>query len=362
MKTLPSFLASRPTPGRALLIALPLAVLAAPSGAEVLDRVAAVVNTDIVTLTEVEQRAAPVLDQVMREPPGQRRDSDHREALRHALDDLIGEKLMDAELKGLNVDVSDQEVDLAIEDVKKQNNIADPLAFEQALTGQGFTMTTYREFMKKQLAKVKLLNIKVKSKIKVSDDDVKAEYARMAKIESQDTEIHARHILIQVAANATPAEVEAAHQRALAVVKEAREGADFADLARRESQGPSAKDGGDLGWFRRGTMVAEFENAAFGLKKGEVSEPVRTKFGWHVIKVEDTRQAPPKPFDEVKDQLRDRLYRDQVEHQTEAYVAELRRNASVEVKIPELQHDEPKAEPKPLAPALTAPTAPGSTP
>jgi parvulin-like peptidyl-prolyl isomerase len=76
---------------------------------------------------------------------------------------------------------------------------------------------------------------------------------------------------------------------------------------------------------------------AFALKKGEVGEPVRTKFGWHVIQVEDTRQAAAKPFDDVKDQLRDKLYREAVDRQTSAYLSELKKNASIDIKMDELK-------------------------
>jgi peptidyl-prolyl cis-trans isomerase SurA len=322
------------------VIVLAVVLAAGLARAETADRVAAVVNNDVVTFSEVELRAAPMMDSINREPPGPKRDADRWNLLRRSFDDLVGEKLMDGELKGMNVDVSDQEVDLAIADVKKQNNINDDTAFNQALSSQGFTPESYREFMKKQLAKVKLLNIKVKSKIKINDEDVKAEYAREAHLDSQDKEIHARHILLQVPATATPEQVEEVHQKALEIARKARQGGDFAALARVSSEGPSAKDGGDLGWFKKGTMVPEFENVAFALKVGEVSDPVRTKFGWHIIKVEDQRAGAAQPFDEVKDRLRDRLYRDQIEHQTASYVSDLRKQAAVDVKVPELNPPE----------------------
>jgi peptidyl-prolyl cis-trans isomerase SurA len=311
-----------------------------PARAELLDRVAAVVNSDVITLAEVQQRAAPLLDAAAKEPIG-RREAAVQEAMRHSLDELIGEKLMDLELKSLSVDVTEGEVDLAVEDVKKNNNIPDQATFEQALAGQGFTLSSYKEFMRKQLAKVKLLQIKVKAKVKVSDEDVKAAYAQSSKLDSQDIEIHARHILVQVAATALEPEVETARAHAADLAKQARQpGADFVALAKATSQGPSAADGGDLGWFRRGTMVAEFENVAFRLKPGEVSDPVRTKFGFHVITVQETRKGQGKPFDEVKEQLRDRLYRESVERQTAAYISDLRRAAAIDVKIPELKMPE----------------------
>src|SRR6185295_7575117 len=103
--------------------------------------------------------------------------------------------------------------------------------------------------------------------------------------ESEDAEVHARHLLVQVSPKATPEQVEAARVKAVGLAAEARKsGVDFVELAKKKSEGPSASDGGDLGFFRRGVMVPEFERAAFGLPVGGISDPIRTKFGWHVIK------------------------------------------------------------------------------
>ena len=312
-----------------------LAVALAPSArAELVDRVAAVVNSDLIVLSEVEQRAAPELARANGEKDPVKRGEVRAEILKAALDQLIGEKLLEGQLKELNLDVSEAEVDLGIDDVRKQNNI-DAEQFEKLLAGEGYTLASYRAFMKKQLAKIKLINLKVRSKVKLADEDVKAEYARYVKLATGDDEVHARHILVQVTPKATAAEVEAARVKAVKLAEEARKpGVDFAELAKKKSEGPSAADGGDLGFFRHGVMVAEFEKAAFALPTGGVSDPVKTKFGWHVLKVEERRALPPKTFEEMKDQLRERLMRGQLEKLTEQYVAELRQAASVVVKLP----------------------------
>ncbi len=321
-----------PMPRRALFACLFFA--AAPAHAELVDRIAAVVNNEIIPLTEVEQRGAPELALASRERDPAQRATRRAEVLKQALDQLIGERLVDGQVKELSIDVTEGEVDLGIEDVRKQNNI-DAEQFEKLLTNEGYTLASYRVFMKKQLAKLKIINLKVRSKVKVSDEDVKAEYARYARAEESEAEVHARHILVQVPAKAPEAQVEEARQKALKLAEEAKKpGVDFAELAKKVSEGPSAADGGDLGFFRRGVMVAEFEKAAFTLPQGGVSEPVRTKFGWHVLKVEERRSIPPKSFDELKDALRERLGRAQLEKLTEQYVRELRDAASVEVKLP----------------------------
>ena len=312
--------------------ALALVLCALPVSAEMVDRIAAVVNKDVIPLSEVEARAAAELQRVRAEPDPTRRADLRKQVMKRSLDSLIGEKLMETQLKELSIDVSDAEVDLGIEDVKKQNNI-DGDKFEQLLLNEGYSMSSYRQFMKKHLARLKLINLKVRSKVKVSDEDLKAEYAKDAKMESEDAEVHARHVLIQLAPNATPAQIETAKQKALGLVAAARAAPDFAEFARKNSEGPSAGDGGDLGFFRRGVMVAEFERVAFNLPIGGISDPVRTKFGWHIIKVEERRAVDARKFDEVKDALRERLLRGQLDKYTEQYVQELRAQAVVEEKI-----------------------------
>jgi len=315
------------------LFPLALLLLAVPASAELVDRVAAVVNDDVIPLSEVETRAAPELARLgMQADPHQRAEL-REKVLKHALDGLIGEKLMDTQVRDLSIEVSDPEIQVALEDVIKQNNV-DEERFQQMLAQEGLTMETYKVFMRKHLARMKLINLKVRGKVKVSEEDLKAAYNQLAHDEAKDFEVHARHILLQLKPTATAAEVEAVHQKALAIAKEARKpGVDFAALAKEKSEGPSKSDGGDLGFFRRGVMVAEFERAAFTMPVGGVSEPVRTKFGWHVIKVMERRALSVASFDEMKEQLRGKLLQGQLEKYTDQYVQELRAAAVVDVKI-----------------------------
>jgi peptidyl-prolyl cis-trans isomerase C len=133
----------------------------------------------------------------------------------------------------------------------------------------------------------------------IKDADIKARYdAEVAKLPPVE-EVRARHILVKT------------EDEAKAVIKELGEGKDFAELAKAKSTDPNKSDGGDLGYFKKGMMVPEFETAAFGMNKGDVSkEPVKTQFGFHVIKVEDKRNAPPPEFEQVKDQVKQIVLRD----------------------------------------------------
>ena len=308
-------------------------LVTAVARAELVDKVAATVNDDVIALSEVEQRAAPELAALSQNRDSQQRAELRKKALHSAVEQLIGEKLMEKQVDELGITVSDQEVELGLEDIRRQNNF-DADQFEQALRSEGYTVQQYREFMRKQLRRLKLVNIKVRSRVTVSENDLRGAYDRWARLEQADPEIRARHILVKVEKSAPPEQQAKALEKAKALAAEARKpGVDFAELAKKKSDGPSAADGGDLGSFRRGMMVPEFDKVAFSLPEGGVSDPVRTHFGWHIIKVEERRAVPVKSFQEMKDQLQEKLTREQMEKYTEQYVKELRQQAAVEVRI-----------------------------
>ena len=311
-----------------------LVLLGAPRArAELVDRVAAVVNNDVITLSEVEKRAAPELARLDQEATGPDRAQKRAALMKRVLDTMIDEKLVDNELKELKVTIGDKEVDAAIDEVKKSYNLNDE-QLQQAVAKEGYSVAEYREQMRKQIGRYKLISEKVRKNVKVSDADVQTEYDRMTRAEGEDYEVHIRHILIAVPRNASQAQVEQGRRKAAAVSVEAREpGVDFAELAKKRSEGSSSQDGGDLGFFKRGTMVPEFERVAFNLKTGEVSEPVRTQFGWHVLKLEEIRKLGMKPLAEVRPEIEERLRRAQADRLTSQYMETLRNAAVVEKKI-----------------------------
>lgn len=144
----------------------------------------------------------------------------------------------------------------------------------------------------------------------VAWDEIETYYARHKDEFTRPEQVKARHILIRVGQEASEEEVRKAREQINAAAVRVEQGADFEQVAMDVSQGPSADQGGDLGWFGRDSMVPEFEKAAFGLQPGELSEPVRTKFGFHLIKVTDRREAGVQPLDEVQEKIRSRLARD----------------------------------------------------
>ena len=173
-------------------------------------------------------------------------------------------------------------------------------------------------------------------KAATTDEAMKKVYDDASKQITSEEEVHARHILV-------PTEEEAKK-----VEDELKKGADFAELAKKESKDPGASDGGDLGYFTKDQMVPEFSAAAFALEPGKISEPVKSQFGWHVIKVEDKRARKAPPFEQVKPQLEAFVIR---KAQAE-YVAKLRSDAKIE-RLDQKTDAAKPADPKaaPAAPA-----------
>ena len=163
-----------------------------------------------------------------------------------------------------------------------------------------------------------LRNAFVEEKIlnSITDEQIDAEYQEQIKDFTPQEEARARHILV------------ASKEEAEAVIKELDSGTDFATLARQKSTGPSGPNGGDLGYFGKGRMVPEFEQAAFALEKGGYSkEPVQTQFGWHVIMLEDKRMTSPPPVSEISDQIRQLVMRKKYE----TLMEELKADTTVEI-------------------------------
>jgi peptidyl-prolyl cis-trans isomerase D len=147
-------------------------------------------------------------------------------------------------------------------------------------------------------------------KVTVTEQEI-SDYYELNQQRFKDPEqVKARHILFKVAPNASESEEGEAKEEALAILKRARAGEDFSELARKYSQDPSASKGGDLGYFNRGKMAKPFEDLAFGLKPGELGGPVRTKSGWQIIKVDDVKEATIKTLPDVRDEIMETLKRD----------------------------------------------------
>jgi len=296
---------------------------------KLLNAVAAIVNNEIITLYEVQREAASQIRERERKAP---LDVATRSKMtKAALESLIDRTLVRQKIRELGIGVSDEEVRQSIEDVKKQNNMSQG-ELVSALATQGLTYEQYFKQLKDQLEKLKLVSMEVKSKIHVAESEMREYYDAHHGDYSEEDVFHARHIFFRTSENAPPEQIKTTMSKALLVMSEARTGKDFAELAKKYSEDPAARNnGGDLGSFKKGEMQAELEQAIISLQPGEVSELVYTSLGLHIIKLEERIKGKLKPFENVKASIEELLYRNKSEERFNRWAKEMRTNSSVEV-------------------------------
>ena len=307
----------------------PASPVATPPG-KVINAIAAVVNDDIITLYEVNREAKPAISDA--EKKSALDDAARSRIRRMVLEGLVEKKLADQKIKELNITVSDDDVRQAIEDVKKQNNMTQE-ALVTALAAQGLSFDQYQDQLREQLEKLKLVSMEVRSKIQVGETEMRDYYEAHRAKYSEDDAFHARHIFFRVTEKSTPAEIKKAMKTALTVLDEAKSGKDFIELAKTYSEDPAARaDGGDMGRFKKGDMMPELERAITALKPGEISELVSTPLGIHIIKLEERIPGKLKPFESVKAEIENEIYRKKSEERFSQWAKELRSKSSIEIK------------------------------
>jgi len=300
------------------------------STGKVVDAIAAIVNDELVTLYEVYRDAKPVIREA--EKKSAIDDAVRTQIRRAVLENLIEKKLLDQKIKELNIKVTEEEVKQAIEDVKKQNGITSQEVLISALEGQGLTFDQYHAQMQEQIEKLKLVSMEVRSKIYVGESEMQEYYEANRVKYSEEETFRARHIFFKTNEKAPSDEIKRTMTTALMVLAEAKDGKNFAELAKSYSEDPAArKDGGVLGAFKKGDMMPELEAAILNMKPGEVSELVYTPSGFHIIKLEERIPGKMKPFESVKAEIEDVLYRKKSEERFKLWAKDIRAKANIEM-------------------------------
>jgi parvulin-like peptidyl-prolyl isomerase len=297
------------------------------------DRVVAVVNEAVILHSELMRRVVPLSAELSSISDVRERKRRQDKLSEQVLDDMISEELIVQAATESKLDVSAKEVEAALDDIKKQNKL-DETQFKEALRMQGYTMSGYRRDVRRQLLRFRAVNMLVRPRVQVSDDEVKARYDETSRRSAAVKRVHLRHVLLALPKDPTSAQVAEAKQRATEVLERARKGEDFATLARRYSDDEATKAaGGDLGWIDRNTLATEWEVIVFSMNKGETRGPINGPRGLHVFHVEELEKNDQQPFDKVKEQIRSELFRREMERQSRQWIAELRKKAHVQKKL-----------------------------
>ncbi len=259
-------------------------------------------------------------------PPGK-----EKEVQQFLLNQMIGAELMYQVAKPTPVKDQDKKVDDAVTALK--GRFPSEEEFLKGLQAQGLTEAGLKELISRNVVIENHIEQVIVPKHPVSDAEVKEFYDKNPETFTQPEQVRASHILITVDAKASEAERKKAKEKIESLLKQAKSNADFAKLAQENSGCPSSKQGGDLGYFGKGQMVKQFEDAAWSLKPGEVSGVVETQFGYHIIKLIEKRPPTKIPFDDVKARIADSLKRKKVGEAVNAVLEDARKKAKIEVYL-----------------------------
>jgi peptidyl-prolyl cis-trans isomerase SurA len=313
--------------------ALGLLLLAWPAAAHarVVEKIAALVGDDLILLSEVEDRAAPLMADIAAIANPSEREA-RTNAIRHeVLDRLIDDQLLSQQATELKLTVSNDEIDRAIEQIKRDYGLTDT-QLKDELRKQGLSMPTYRQNTKREILKYRVLNIAVGSKINVGDSEVQSYYDRHMK--SANVQVRASHIFIAIPEDADNATVLEREKLAKSLLARAQGGEEFAKLAKEYSEDAGTRaEGGDLGFIGRDILPKPMEELVFSMRVGDIRGPVRADRGFHVIKLVDKRAKDAKPFAEVQDDIRIRLRQREMERQTKIYLGDLRKKVLVDIRL-----------------------------
>jgi peptidyl-prolyl cis-trans isomerase C len=251
---------------------------------------------------------------------------------REAMDLMIEQELVRQAAEREGIAVSDGEIEAEVAKLRSAFN--SPGVFASRLETEGFTEESYRKHIAGMLAGVKYLDGIRAAVPAVSDAELETYYRENEYRLTFPEEVRVRHILLTWKRLGTKDDRAAIREQMVPILEQARNGGDFAALAKRHSDDSSAPKGGDTGFFHRGQMVPAFEKVAFALAPGEVSDMVETPFGVHIIRLEERRPARLLPLDEIRENLRDHVRRERVDAAVKQEIARLRESAEIAVLVP----------------------------
>lgn len=291
---------------------------------------AAMVNGKAITYMDFERQ----LDGYKRHAQGQEATGDAQsedKMRKEVMDNMIGRELIYQKAVAQGITATDEQVMQEMTSIKRR--FTDQEQYKTMLARMNTTEESLKDQISRMLVVRDFIGKEIVPKVNVSDKELETFYKENAERFKMPEQVQAQHILIKLEKDATDEQKAEARKKLTELKKQIDAGADFGELAKANSQCPSAPRGGDLGYFGKGRMVPEFEKAAFALKPGEVSGIVETQFGYHLIKVLDHKPAGVADFQEVKTRLMAEVRNDKIQAAAEAYAAELRKNAKIEIFI-----------------------------
>jgi peptidyl-prolyl cis-trans isomerase SurA len=317
-----------------VLILLGVILLCAPVRAEVVDKIIAVVNDEIITLYEFNTAFEPYRKNIENTYKGTDKEAVIKQSREAFLQRLIDNILIEQEAKksGAGIIVKDEEVMEVLQDILAKQKLS-MQEFSKNLAKEGKSLDSVKKEIRGQMMRARLLRREVKSKILVSDEEI-GEYYNKNRQEYEGKEtVRIKQILLVLPPNADKTIIAKVKNEAMQLRKRIKNGESFDLLALNYSQGPAAAQGGDVGFIGRGTIISEVEAAAFSLPVGQVSEVIESSVGFHIIQVVDKKGAGLKPIAVVREEIKTKIEDEKLDKNFDEWIASVRAKSHIELKL-----------------------------
>ena len=305
----------------------------AQTKALVVEEIIARVNNDVITMSDYQKAEEQLREEVAHDCQGCAQDklmAEFKEQQKDLLRGLIDQSLMVQRAKDMGISV-ESDVIKRLDDVRKQNGLASLEDLEKAVESSGLAWEDYKTTIRNGLLTQEVVRREVGSHINISNDEVKQYYDAHPQEFTRPEQVVLSEIFLSTDGK-SPEEIASVQRKADDLRNRVMKGDDFNEIAKRYSEGSTAKDGGDLGTFKKGELAPQLEEVVFKMEKGQITDVIQTKTGFEVLKVENHYQAGLQPVDKVENEIMNRLYMQKMQPQMRDYLATLRTESYVMVK------------------------------
>ena len=306
-------------------------VRAIAAEAAVVDRIVAVVNEDIITLYDIESLMRPMINNIKAQGMSPERESQVVANLRsEMLDNMINVKLTEQEVKRYKITVTEEEIDNQLRQIKQRRSLTDE-NLRALLAQEGVTPEEYRQELKLQIQRTKLVNREVKSKVVITQAEIKDYYEKNRSKYGGGIQYYLWNLFVKLPPNPAPMERQTAQALLGEALAELKQGRSFEELARLTAEGTKGIQGSELGLFRVDELTPQLREVVLGLKSGQVSPIVESDFGYQVVYVQRIQETAAKPLDQVESEIQEILFRETVDSRFNSWLADLRKRSHVKL-------------------------------
>ena len=310
---------------------LMLAVFCAvPMTATVIEEIIAQVNDHPIILSDYKRSLESIRQELGQESRGLELEAKINEKSKDALRDLIDQQLLVQQASELGMN-ADSDVVKRLDAIRLQMKLASMEALEEAVEKQGMNYEDFKQNLRESIVTQQVIGREVGGRVQVTPAEISAYYEQHKKELERPEGVHIQEILVATEGK-EPEEIPALQKKAEDLLTKARGGQDFADLAKNNSDDATAANGGDAGFFERGNMAPEIETVAYALKKNQVGDIIKTKYGFVILKLLEHTQAGVPPLAEAETMIHERIYYQKVQPALREYLTKLRQDSYIVIK------------------------------